>query len=69
MQLITAEQIIPISKLLGNYNHAIAITWLIIIIPISKLLGNYNPPNVSMLNAPIIPISKLLGNYNNNVSK
>ena len=34
--------IIPISKLLGNYNHFHALFSEYNIIPISKLLGNYN---------------------------
>ena len=34
--------IIPISKLLGNYNEPIDYNRQIYIIPISKLLGNYN---------------------------
>ena len=34
--------IIPISKLLGNYNNVLAEAIKTKIIPISKLLGNYN---------------------------
>ena len=56
--------IIPISKLLGNYNaNALQITPLQII-PISKLLGNYNAFAKQRRSYTIIPISKLLGNYN-----
>ena len=56
--------IIPISKLLGNYNVFILVIMSIKIIPISKLLGNYNPRMQSLRLRDIIPISKLLGNYN-----
>ena len=34
--------IIPISKLLGNYNCVLNLLSMQAIIPISKLLGNYN---------------------------
>ena len=34
--------IIPISKLLGNYNRIPTLKQTLLIIPISKLLGNYN---------------------------
>ena len=37
-----AAEIIPISKLLGNYNIREFIKQAHYIIPISKLLGNYN---------------------------
>ena len=37
-----ARQIIPISKLLGNYNTELVKAFGPEIIPISKLLGNYN---------------------------
>ena len=36
--------IIPISKLLGNYNIISLVINNNLIIPISKLLGNYNRP-------------------------
>ena len=38
-------KIIPISKLLGNYNYRIEFDKEYTIIPISKLLGNYNTSN------------------------
>ena len=56
--------IIPISKLLGNYNYLAVTPQISEIIPISKLLGNYNRLASRALIALIIPISKLLGNYN-----
>ena len=56
--------IIPISKLLGNYNYATARPKPPKIIPISKLLGNYNQHGRHVVRRVIIPISKLLGNYN-----
>ena len=56
--------IIPISKLLGNYNDVRADLDNRVIIPISKLLGNYNLALRHERGIPIIPISKLLGNYN-----
>ena len=59
-----ASTIIPISKLLGNYNVIALIELFRLIIPISKLLGNYNPGATHSAVTLIIPISKLLGNYN-----
>ena len=56
--------IIPISKLLGNYNSARVVNNAEKIIPISKLLGNYNGYQHMHHRHHIIPISKLLGNYN-----
>ena len=56
--------IIPISKLLGNYNCCRNSRFSGCIIPISKLLGNYNLGRISFYRSSIIPISKLLGNYN-----
>ena len=56
--------IIPISKLLGNYNAYGGSMHSRAIIPISKLLGNYNPSLALSKSTHIIPISKLLGNYN-----
>ena len=60
------HDIIPISKLLGNYNKGKQIGITGRIIPISKLLGNYNEASGNAIGLPIIPISKLLGNYNGN---
>ena len=45
------ESIIPISKLLGNYNLSCKDKPLLMIIPISKLLGNYNVLGVRSGNA------------------
>ena len=56
--------IIPISKLLGNYNIGSLFIIVGSIIPISKLLGNYNILVWQKFQRFIIPISKLLGNYN-----
>ena len=56
--------IIPISKLLGNYNRTADGNSAHSIIPISKLLGNYNHTGDHRQQDRIIPISKLLGNYN-----
>ncbi len=56
--------IIPISKLLGNYNPFMPELIALPIIPISKLLGNYNIREFIKQAHYIIPISKLLGNYN-----
>ena len=56
--------IIPISKLLGNYNIKAGGQAKVLIIPISKLLGNYNNSFLLKVEPSIIPISKLLGNYN-----
>ena len=39
---VSIGDIIPISKLLGNYNSQFAHNPGSVIIPISKLLGNYN---------------------------
>ncbi len=61
---MTCSGIIPISKLLGNYNWTAYQSMLQTIIPISKLLGNYNNQSQDVAIALIIPISKLLGNYN-----
>ena len=58
------QRIIPISKLLGNYNSKSRWIQDYGIIPISKLLGNYNAVAEAVEAVPIIPISKLLGNYN-----
>ena len=41
--------IIPISKLLGNYNLEVRRSRVLGIIPISKLLGNYNTLRVFIL--------------------
>ena len=60
--------IIPISKLLGNYNEVADDIVRVQIIPISKLLGNYNFGLYFTTFFWIIPISKLLGNYNVMVS-
>ena len=57
-------RIIPISKLLGNYNNNVIEGETVDIIPISKLLGNYNITADPAMIITIIPISKLLGNYN-----
>ena len=59
-----SSMIIPISKLLGNYNLKAGDVITVDIIPISKLLGNYNFAWAQHLDDAIIPISKLLGNYN-----
>ena len=65
LTLPIARVIIPISKLLGNYNLRVLDHRIFSIIPISKLLGNYNIKVVELADCRIIPISKLLGNYNN----
>ena len=62
--MLVTRLIIPISKLLGNYNIYKSNAPFIYIIPISKLLGNYNEYGNSIPISFIIPISKLLGNYN-----
>ena len=41
--------IIPISKLLGNYNPRLATAGTHRIIPISKLLGNYNQNSINII--------------------
>ena len=64
LTLPIARVIIPISKLLGNYNNDYMHKKLGFIIPISKLLGNYNRDFTDSNGKVIIPISKLLGNYN-----
>ena len=45
----TIHAIIPISKLLGNYNEEVRSSNRLGIIPISKLLGNYNTLRVFIL--------------------
>ena len=40
--MLEPVEIIPISKLLGNYNTLTLLNSMLLIIPISKLLGNYN---------------------------
>ena len=54
--------IIPISKLLGNYNSRMVISNNPAIIPISKLLGNYNKPGHTVPRGAIISISKFIRN-------
>ena len=54
--------IIPISKLLGNYNSNLHIYAALIIIPISKLLGNYNSLRVFILGVLIISSITILYN-------
>ena len=61
------SSIIPISKLLGNYNLIINHKTLIWIIPISKLLGNYN---LIICNIPIliVPILTLLNKISQSIT-
>ena len=54
--------IIPISKLLGNYNALTYLQMLGQIIPISKLLGNYNSLRVFILGVLIISSITILYN-------
>ena len=54
--------IIPISKLLGNYNRIECGKRAFTIIPISKLLGNYNSLRVFILGVLIISFITILYN-------
>ena len=56
------KSIIPISKLLGNYNFGSISQRAFIIIPISKLLGNYNSLRVFILGILIISSITILYN-------
>ena len=54
--------IIPISKLLGNYNSNESVTDAVELYQYLKLLGNYNKPGHTVPRGAIISISKFIRN-------